>query len=236
MERLPAQPGEVIDRSTPLSFSWNNKPATGFEGDTIASAIAAGGNTIMSRSMKYHRPRGLLTADYWDPNAFVQVGDEPNVRSGHRRLEAGLDVRPQNVWPSLDFDVKAANQLVGRFLSPGFYYKTFIHPQKLWPAFERVLTTFAPGGSVNLDTPAGHYDKRYTHPDVEVAGGGPAGMAAAAAAAEAGARVMLVEHECRLGGHLAWVTADVRAHGAELEAAVLAAGVEVLLESTVSGR
>ena len=28
--RLPAQPGEVIDRSTCLSFTWNGKQMTGF--------------------------------------------------------------------------------------------------------------------------------------------------------------------------------------------------------------
>ncbi len=106
VSRLPARPGEVIDRSQPITFTWNGKPATGFAGDTIASAIAAAGNRIMSRSMKYHRPRGLLTADYWDPNAFVQVDDEPNVRSAHRLLESGITVSPQNVWPSLDIDVK----------------------------------------------------------------------------------------------------------------------------------
>ena len=192
MNRLPKQSGEVIDRSQPISFTWNGKPASGYAGDTIASAIAAGGNTIFSRSMKYHRPRGLLTADFWDPNAFVQVDDEPNVRSAHRLLEAGMTVGPQNVWPSLDYDAKAANQLVSRFLTPGFYYKTFIHPQKLWPAYEKVLSTFAPGGTVDPETPHGYYDKRYTHPDVVVAGGGPAGMAAAAAAAEAGAKVLLL--------------------------------------------
>jgi sarcosine oxidase subunit alpha len=236
VNRLPKQSGEVIDRSQPVSFTWNGKPATGYQGDTIASAIAASGNTIFSRSMKYHRPRGLLTADYWDPNAFVQVGDEPNVRSGHRLVDDGMVVDPQNVWPSLDYDAKAANQLVGRFLSPGFYYKTFIHPQKLWPAYEKVLSKFAPGGTVDPETPHGYYDKRYTHPDVVVAGGGPAGMAAAAAAAEAGARVLLVEHGHHLGGHLLWGSDEDRALAAGLEVAVRAAGVEVLTNSTVTGR
>ena len=87
-----------------------------------------------------------------------------------------MDVRPQNVWPSLRFDLKAANQLVGRFLSAGFYYKTFIKPQRLWPAYEMVLARFAPGGTVGPDSDAhGYYDKRYAHADVVVAGGGPAG-------------------------------------------------------------
>ncbi|RZV44235.1 MAG: FAD-dependent oxidoreductase, partial [Acidimicrobiales bacterium] len=236
MERLPIQSGEVIDRSKRLSFTWDGKPASGFPGDTIASAIAANGHSIMSRSMKYHRPRGLLTADYWDPNAFVQLGDEPNVRSGHRLLEANMVVEPQNVWPSLDYDAKSANQLVGRFLSPGFYYKTFIHPQKLWPAYEKVLARFAPGGTVDYESEPGYFDKRYAHPDVVVAGGGPAGLAAATAAAEAGAKVILVEHEHHLGGHLRWGSDEDRALITELEVACCAAGVEVLLDSTVTGR
>ena len=236
MSRLPARSGEVIDRSQPIEFTWNGASTSGFTGDTIASAIAAAGHRIMSRSMKYHRPRGLLTADYWDPNAFVQVDDEPNVRSAHRLLESGITVTPQNVWPSLDYDAKSANQLVGRFLAPGFYYKTFIHPQKLWPAYERVLATFAPGGSVDLDTPLGYFDKRYTHPDVVVAGGGPAGLAAATAAALAGASVLLVEHEHHLGGHLRYGSAEDQTLANSLEVAARAAGVEILTDSTVTGR
>ena len=88
--RLPEQPNEVIDRGSPLNFTWNGQHLTGFTGDTIASALVANGVEVVSRSMKYHRPRGLLTADYWDPNAFVQLGDEPNVRSGHRLVELSL--------------------------------------------------------------------------------------------------------------------------------------------------
>lgn len=234
--RLPEQPNEVIDRTSPLNFTWNGKQQTGFTGDTIASALVANGHDIVSRSMKYHRPRGYMTADFWDPNGFVQVGNEPNVRSGHRELTSGITVDPQNVWPSLDHDIKAANGLVGRFLSAGFYYKTFMKPAKLWPTFEKILATFAPGGTVDLDTPHEYHDKRYTHPDVLVAGGGPAGIAAAIAAAESGARVMLVEHEHELGGHLRWGSADEAALARELAEAAKAAGVEILTNSTVTGR
>lgn len=234
--RLPPRPGEVIDRSSSVRFTWNGDVLTGFRGDTIASALMANDVRIVSRSMKYHRPRGYLTCDYWDPNGLVQVGDDPNVRSGHRLVESNMVVDPQNVWPSLDHDVKAVNGLLGRFLSPGFYYKTFIRPRRLWPTYEKALATFAPGGAVDLDTPHRYHDKRYAHPDVVVAGGGPAGMAAAIAAAESGARVMLVEHGHLLGGHLLWGSDDDRALAAELRVAVGAAGVEVLTDSTVTGR
>lgn len=234
--RLPPQSGESIDRNAPVSFRWNGKRLSAVRGDTIASALTANGVRVVSRSMKYHRPRGYLTADYWDPNGMVQVGDEPNVRSGHRLVADGMDVSAQNVWPSLEHDVKAANGLVGRFLTAGFYYKTFMRPRRLWPMFERVLATFAPGGTVDLDTPHRYHDKRYAHPDVVVAGGGPAGMAAALAAAEAGAQVMLVEHETALGGHLRWGDAADHSRVNELADALAAAGVEVLCDATVTGR
>ena len=76
----------------------------------------AAGVRVMSRSFKYHRPRGVMTATFLDPGCIVQVGDEPNVRGSHRRLAAGMEVTAQNVWPSLKVDVKVANQAVGRFL------------------------------------------------------------------------------------------------------------------------
>ena len=236
--RLPAQPGEVIDRSKSLSFTWNGRTVTGFEGDTIASALAANGVDVFGRSMKYHRKRGIMTADHWDPNLFLQVGDEPNVRAGSRKLQAGMVVSTQNVWPSLRFDLAAANQLLGRFLSSGFYYKTFMRPRFLWPLYQKVLRKFAPGGEIHWKTSKhGAYDKRYAHPDVLVASGGPAGMGAALAAADSGARVMLVEHYTELGGHLRWGDDAQRARAAELGSACEAhPNVEVLVDSTVTGR
>ncbi len=235
--RLGPQPGEVLDRSAPLEFTWNGRPRTGLAGDTIVSALAASGERVFSRSFKYHRPRGVLSASFLDPGCTVQVGDEPNVRGAHRRLEAGIAVSSQNTWPSLRFDVKAANQVVGRFLTAGFYYKTFIKPQRLWPSYQKVLARFATGGRVGRDAPHGYYDKRYAHADVIVAGGGPAGMAAAVAAAEAGARVILVEEEYELGGHLRWGGAGELAALAALREAVAGQpGIEVLVDAAVTGR
>jgi len=235
--RTGPQPGEVIDRGAPLEFTWNGRPRSGFAGDTIVSALAASGERVFSRSFKYHRPRGILSGDFLDPGCTVQVGDEPNVRGAHRRLAAGMAVTSQNTWPSLRFDVKAANQLAGRFLTAGFYYKTFIKPRRLWPAYQKVLARFATGGRMSADAPHGYYDKRYAHADVVVAGGGPAGMAAALAAARAGARVILVEEEYELGGHLRWGGASELAALAELRAAVAGQpGIEVLVNSAVTGR
>ncbi len=235
--RLPAQPGEVIDRSSTLDFTWNGAAHVAHPGDTIVSALAAAGVRVFSRSFKYHRPRGLLTASFHDPGTTLQVDDEPNVRAGHRLVEAGMDVSSQNTWPSLRFDVKAANQIVGRFLAPGFYYKTFIKPQRLWPTYEKILARFAHAGATSPDTAEGYYDKRYAHPDVLVAGGGPAGLEAALAAAEAGARVLLVDEEHLLGGHLRWGGPEELATLGELiEQVRVSENIEVLTDSVVLGR
>jgi sarcosine oxidase, subunit alpha len=235
--RLDVQPGEVVDRGRRFRFIWNGEAYPAYEGDTIVSALAACGERVFSRSFKYHRPRGLLTASFLDPGCMLQVGDEPNVRGAHRRVEPGMVVSPQNVWPSLRFDAKSANEAFGRFLSAGFYYKTFIRPRRLWPAYRRVLRRFSAGGVVSPEPSHEYFDKRYAHPDVLVAGGGPAGMAAAVAAAEAGALVLLVEEEYDLGGHLRWGDEAELAALRELRDKVARTpGIEVMTDSVVNGR
>jgi sarcosine oxidase subunit alpha len=49
--RLPEQPGEVIDRARRLAFTWNGRAFGGYAGDTIASALAASGERVLSRSL-----------------------------------------------------------------------------------------------------------------------------------------------------------------------------------------
>ena len=200
--RLHPIKGEAIDRSTTIRFTFDGVEYTAHPGDTVASALTAAGIKVLSRSFKYHRPRGLLCCAGHCPNCLVQIGTEPNVRACTRPVEAGMDVRPQNVWPSLNRDLLSLTQLGSRFTPVGFYYKTFIRPQKLWPLYEHTLRHAAGLGEVNLDTPLGEFDKQYLHTDVVVVGGGPAGISAALGAAEAGAQVLLFDENSALGGHL----------------------------------
>ena len=200
--RLPPKQGEVIDRSTTIRFTFDGVEYTAHPGDTVASALTAAGLKVLSRSFKYHRPRGLLCCSGHCPNCLVQIGDEPNVRACTRPVEAGMTVRAQNVWPSLNRDLLSLTQLGSRFMPVGFYYKTFIRPQKLWPLYEHTLRHAAGLGEVDIDTPPGKFDKQYLHTDVVVVGGGPAGMSAALGAAKGGAQVLLFDENSALGGHL----------------------------------
>src|SRR6266851_7307289 len=132
--RLPS--GGLIDRSQTLRFRFDGEAATGFAGDTLASALLAIGTRIVGRSFKYHRPRGLLSAGSEEPNALVELRSgarrEPNTKATTVELFDGLEATSQNRWPSLAFDVHAINQLAGPLLVAGFYYKTFMWPAAFW--------------------------------------------------------------------------------------------------------
>ncbi|PBB93691.1 sarcosine oxidase subunit alpha [Mesorhizobium sp. WSM3864] len=199
--------GGLIDRSTPLSFRFDGKTLSGFQGDTLASALVANGVKLVGRSFKYHRPRGILTAGSEEPNALVELRSgarrEPNTKATTAELYEGLEAASQNRWPSLNFDVMAVNQLFAPIFVAGFYYKTFMWPAKFWetiyePAIRRAAGLGRAAGIPDPD----RYDKAWAHCDVAIAGSGPAGLAAALAAARCGARVILCEEDFVLGGRL----------------------------------
>jgi len=232
--RAERQAGEVIDRSTTITFTFDGKDYSAHPGDTIASALAAAGVKMFSRSFKYHRPRGLLCCSGHCPNCLVQIGAEPNVRACRAPVEPGMKVAHQNAWPSLDMDAMATTQLGDQFLPVGFYYKTFIHPKSAWPLYEKVLRSAAGLGVVNPDTHPAEGHKQFLHCEVAVVGGGPAGLSAALAAAESGARVLLFDENDALGGHLRY-SGDA-AQLTELLAAVKRqANLTVYTDTTILG-
>lgn len=198
--------GGRVDRSKPVRFSFDGKTYYGYQGDSLASALLANGVTLVGRSFKYHRPRGIVTAGPEEPNALVEIGTgayrEPNTRAPQVELYDGLVTTSQNRWPSLDFDIGAINSVASRLLPSGFYYKTFKWPKDGWMFYEKFIRRAAGLGTGSTETDPDRYDKVYGHCDVMVVGGGPAGIAAALSAGRAGARVVLVDEQSELGGSL----------------------------------
>ncbi len=197
--------GTRINRSKQINFTFDGKSYSGFEGDTLASALLAHGVTLMGRSFKYHRPRGCLTAGSEEPNAIVElrigVRREPNTRATIAELYDGLEASSQNRWPSLKFDVQSVNQLLSPWLTAGFYYKTFMWPAKFWePIYEKIIRRSAGLGRAAVEADPDTYEHSHAHCDVLVVGAGPAGLAAALSAAHTGARVMLMEEQAAAGG------------------------------------
>ncbi|HEY5102870.1 MAG TPA: 2Fe-2S iron-sulfur cluster-binding protein, partial [Steroidobacteraceae bacterium] len=208
MNRFRTSAGGLIDRSKRLTFTFDGSTYRGFAGDTLASALLANGVHLVARSFKYHRPRGILTAGSAEPNALVAVRRDgarytPNLRATQVELYEGLEAESQNRWPSLAFDTGAINGLAAPFIPAGFYYKTFMWPRQAWAQFyEPRIRARAGLGRAPASADPDQYSGRYAHCDVLVVGGGPAGLAAAFAAAGAGARVILCDEQSQFGGSL----------------------------------
>ncbi|EAQ04552.1 sarcosine oxidase, alpha subunit family protein [Pseudooceanicola batsensis HTCC2597] len=197
--------GRRIDRSRPVTFTFNGQQLRGYAGDTLASALLANDRMMMGRSFKYHRPRGVVASGTEEPNALFGIGQggrfEPNQRATMQELHDGLEAQSQNHWPSLEFDVGEINAHLSRFLPAGFYYKTFLWPRAFWKhVYEPFIRQSAGLGKAPKDRDADTYEHYYHFCDVLVIGGGLAGLAAARAAASGGARVTLLEQEPVLGG------------------------------------
>jgi len=208
--RLP-HGGARIDRSDTVAFTVDGRQHFGLAGDTLASALLANGVRVMGRSFKYHRPRGLMAFGVDEPSAlFTVVTDgvrEPNVRATEIEIFDGLAVESQNRWPSLDTDLMAVNQLGGKALAAGFYYKTFMGPvmgplkgTRFWMVCERFIRRAAGLGRPGTAPDRSRYERINAFCDVLVVGGGMAGLHKAVEQAEAGKRVIVCETEPHWGG------------------------------------
>ena len=195
-----------IDRTIPITFTYNGKRYQGYKGDTIASALLANNVRVIGRSWKYHRARGFVGDGTEEPNGLFQVESGaltiPNVRGTQAQIYDGMTLASTNAWPSPNFDLLA---LLGKFsfmLPAGFYYKTFMWPAKMWKTYEHFIRGASGLGNAPSERDPEHYEKTNEHCDVLVVGAGPAGLMAALAAARAGARVLIADEQEEFGGRL----------------------------------
>ena len=207
------QRGGRIDRARPLAFSLDGKACEGFAGDTLASALMANGVSVVGRSFKLRRPRGIVGSGAEEPNAIMQVGEgdaaQPNLPATQVELHDGLVAHTTKGWPSVRFDIGAINDVFGRMLGAGFYYKTFMYPRSWWKYYEHAIRKSAGFGRAPAGPDPDTYEHMNAHCDVLVAGGGPAGLMAALAAAKSGARVIVADDRNEFGGSLLASTASI---------------------------
>lgn len=196
--------GRLIDRGKPLNFTFNGKRLQGVHGDTLASALLANDVAVVSRSFKFHRPRGIVSIGPEDPNGLVESGSggrrTPNTPAATLLVHEGLAAASQNAWPSVKIDAASLLDRIRPALPPGFQHKTFKWPSKAWPFYEHAIRKLGGIGRAPAVHDLDRYEHVHAHADVLVVGGGIAGIAAAEAASAQGLSVVLAESSWRLGG------------------------------------
>ena len=207
MSQINRIDGGLIDQEKSVSFTFNGQILTGYEGDTLASALLANNKKLVGRSFKYHRPRGIVTSGSEEPNAMMEIGNgsykEPNTKATITQLYNGLEANSQNHRGPLSFDLMAITDFLSPLLGAGFYYKTFMWPKAFWEKiYEPAIRNSAGLGTLSTESDPDTYDKGFRYCDILIIGAGASGLSAALTAASSGAKVILADEDFLMGGRL----------------------------------
>jgi Glycine cleavage system T protein (aminomethyltransferase) len=96
--------GGRVDRSRVLRFTFDGRELTGYQGDTLASALLANGVRIVGRSVDLGRPRGVYTCGVEEPNALLRVDRDPIIAATAVELRDGLVATSLRGKGRLDLD------------------------------------------------------------------------------------------------------------------------------------
>jgi sarcosine oxidase subunit alpha len=201
--------------------------------ESIAAAALASGTRVLSRSMKYHRPRTFFCFEGHCSGCLVRLGGVPNLRACQAPCTGGAEVSGQNAFPSAEIDLLGA---VDFLFSRGMDHHTLMTGSSMLNKLaNKVVRQLSGLGKLPDRAPSELPDVHRLDVDVCVIGGGPAGLAAATVTAGSGKTTVVVDDQLRPGGSL---RSDPRTGRGEAEArwgAAVTAGVLVLARSTAIG-
>jgi sarcosine oxidase subunit alpha len=181
------------------SFEFEGREVSFEPGDTIASALYRDGVRTFSRSLKYHRRRGLYCGTGDCPNCLMTVDERPAVHTCTAPCAQGMRVERPGGFPNAERDLLHVTDSLHRLMPVGFYYKAFIKPRFAWAVAERVIRRATGLGELPPATAAERQVVRHMHVDVLVIGAGIAGLEAARDAVVNGAERVLVCDESGIG-------------------------------------
>lgn len=188
------------DRGQPVELSIAGSALRGFTGESVAAATLASGVRILSRSLKYHRPRTFFCLEGHCGGCLVRVGGVPNLRACQIACEPALEIEGQNAFPSTEVDLLGA---VDFLFSRGLDHHTLMTSSSMLNHLANRVVRQLSGLGKLPDVAATELPEVAEHQvDVAVIGGGPAGLAAARETAAAGAKTLLLDDQLHLGGSL----------------------------------
>ena len=166
-----------------------------YEGEPLAVALLAADRPILSRSFRFHRPRGLMCDTGQCGWCECEVDGRPSVRSCQVPVRNGLVARSEHAWPSVDRDLFGWLDAGSRLIPPTFYHHRFLRPRRLRKRYLDVIRGFGGRGRlpIGAPSPARSRVERRLDVDVLVVGAGRSGVAAAEEAASGGSSVALLD-------------------------------------------
>ena len=228
--RVSATPPTGAGR--PVTFTFDGREYEGIEGEPLAVALLAQDRLILSRSFRFHRPRGLMCSTGQCGWCECEVDGRPSVRSCRVPVREGLVARGEHALPSVERDVLSLVGLFSRWIPPTFYHHRFLRPRRLRQRYLDVLRFMGGRGRLRMGArpPLPGRVAGHVNADVLVVGGGRAGLLAALGAAEGGTRVVLIEAESELAPR--WRVEEASGGGVgtvgELAAEAAEAGVAIM--------
>jgi sarcosine oxidase, subunit alpha len=198
-------PRETSAAEQPIvEFWYDGRRIQGRAGEPVAASLLAAGHPVLSRSFRFHRPRGLMCSTGQCGWCECRVDGVPSVRTCRASVRPGMRVESEHGWPNAQRDVLGAIDRFAALIPNTFYHHRFLRPRAVRKRYLDVLRAFAGRGRLTAGVGRARPARlEQLDVDVLVIGGGPAGMLAADAAART-ARVALVEAEPELGGAWRW--------------------------------
>ncbi len=101
--RIQAHPILNVERGKKVNFQWQTQPCTGYENETIASALIANGIQIFQHHAKDHSPQGLFCANGQCSQCMVLVDGLP-TKSCMEFIHDGMKIQPLDGYYTLPAD------------------------------------------------------------------------------------------------------------------------------------
>ncbi len=183
----------------PVTLHLDGEAIQAQRGEPVAVALVAAGKLALARSAKFHRPRGPSCLRAACDGCLARVDERPNVMTCMVPAAEGTVVTTQNTLGSREVDLL---RVTDWFFPNGMnHHELFAGVPGLQGLMQSFARRVAGLGKLPLEAPPARAARRRSA-DVVVVGGGPAGMAIGARAADAGRTVEVLDDAIETRGTL----------------------------------